>query len=247
MDELTNGLGIWQIINSDIITDIIAKSGFNISLIDFEHGLHSPNSLQNIVFAAKSMKIKTIARLPSFNINNISQIIDTGVDGILYPHIEEQYQLDKVIQDTFLPPNGSRGYSPFVPKYNYGKIHNMRDKDPFLGILIESKKGLKNAESLVQHPLIDFVYFGAYDLSVEMKKSGEIFDSEILSELTKLSQICKKYKKKIMAIYRNKEELMKLLKLNINYPISSVDTSILLNALSFQYELYSNLINSQFE
>ena len=29
-----------------------------------------------------------------------------------------------------------------------------------------------------------------------------------------------------MAIYRNKEELEKLIKLNINYPIASVDTNI---------------------
>ena len=185
MDKLKKGLGIWQIISSNIITDIIAKAGFNISLIDFEHGLHNPNSLQDIVFVSKSLEIITIARLPSTNFDNISQIVDTGVDGILYPHVEERFQIDKFVQETFLPPHGKRGFSSFLPKYNYEKIQNMHNKDPFLGILIESKKGLENAEYLVQHPLIDFVYFGAYDLSVEMKKSGEIFDPEIFSELAK--------------------------------------------------------------
>ena len=88
MDKLKKGLGIWQIISSNIITDIIAKAGFNISLIDFEHQLQS-NSLQ-ILFLCKSLEIITIARLPSTNFDNISQIVDTGVDGILYPHVEER-------------------------------------------------------------------------------------------------------------------------------------------------------------
>ena len=29
---------------------------------------------------------------------NISQIIDTGVDGILFPHVEEKSQLDNIIK-----------------------------------------------------------------------------------------------------------------------------------------------------
>ena len=75
MSKLTSGLGIWQIITSNIITDIISKAGFNLALIDFEHGLNDPNTLQNIVFTAKSNKLTTIARLPSTSYENISQII----------------------------------------------------------------------------------------------------------------------------------------------------------------------------
>ena len=51
---MQNGLGIWQIINSNIVTDIIAKSNFDLTLLDLEHGLHSPQSIQDCIFAAKS-------------------------------------------------------------------------------------------------------------------------------------------------------------------------------------------------
>ena len=71
--------------------------------------------MQDIVLS-KSLEIITIARLPSTNFDNISQIVDTGVDGILYPHVEERSQIDKFVQETFLPPHGKRGFSPFVPK-----------------------------------------------------------------------------------------------------------------------------------
>ena len=242
MSKLTSGLGIWQIMTSNIITDIISNAGFNLALIDFEHGLNVPNTLQNIVFTAKSNRLITIARLPSINYENISQIIDTGVDGILYPHIEEITQLEFLIKKTLLPPKGSRGYSPFTPKYYYSQTTNKDPEEPLIGILIESKKGLKNLESLLQNSFVDFVYFGAYDLSVEINKIGNIFDPEIFEELVILSQLCKKYKKKTMAIYRNKEELEKLIKLNINYPIASVDTNIFLKSLTNQIEMYRNFV-----
>jgi len=244
MNRLSSGLGIWQIISTNIITDIISKAGFNMTLIDFEHGLNDSNTLQNIVFTAKSNNLITIARLPSINNNNISQIIDTGVDGILYPHIEEISQLEFVISQTFLPPNGKRGFSPFTPKYNYSQTKNLNIEEPLLGILIESRKGLNNLDSLVQNSFVDFVYFGAYDLSVEMNKTGDIFDQEIFTELVNFSKICKKYKKKSIAIYRNKEELEKLIELDINYPIASVDTNIFIKALAFHSEIYKNSLKS---
>ena len=48
MGKLINGLGIWQIIPSNIVTDIISKAGFSITLVDFEHGLNDQKDLQNI-------------------------------------------------------------------------------------------------------------------------------------------------------------------------------------------------------
>ena len=73
-----------------------------------------------------------------------------------------------------------------------------------------------------------------------MNKTGDIFDPEILIELVNFSKICKKYKKKSFAIYRNKEELEKLIELDINYPIASVDTNIFIKALAFHSEIYKN-------
>ena len=39
MKELNNGVGICQLLNSSIITDIISSSGFDYTLLDLEHGL----------------------------------------------------------------------------------------------------------------------------------------------------------------------------------------------------------------
>ena len=84
MKNIQKGLGIWQIINSNIVTDIIAKSNFDLTLLDLEHGLHTPQSIQDCVFAAKSNSLFTIARIPCKSFQYIVQIIDSGIDAILY-------------------------------------------------------------------------------------------------------------------------------------------------------------------
>ena len=243
MDNFSNGIGIWQIISSNLITDIIAKAGFDITLIDFEHGFNDPKTLQNIVFAAKSNNILSIARLPNINYPNISQIIDTGVDGILFPHVEEKSQLDNIIKETLLHPLGSRGYSPFVPRFDYGLKKNSGSKDISIGVIIESIRGVENIEEILKSPIIDFIYFGAYDLSVELGKPGQIFSEEVIESLKIVTNLSNSYNKRSMAIYRNKSELEFLIKLDISFPIASVDTNILLNALINQKEIYENLIN----
>ena len=113
-------LGIWQIINSAIITDIIAKSGFDFIIIDLEHGMHSTESVQNCLNATKDSSTKTIVRFPNDSFPNLVQIIDTGVDAIIFPRIETEDQINKIIQQSFLFPIGERSFSPFVPRFNYG-------------------------------------------------------------------------------------------------------------------------------
>ncbi len=241
MKELNNGVGIWQLLNSNIITDIISSSGFDYTLLDLEHGFFNIDSIQNCVLSSKSSKLKTIVRLPSISYTEIVRVIDTGVSGILFPHIEKKEDLEKIIKKIFLPPIGEKSLSPFVPKYNYGLTTEFDNTNPFLGILVESNIGIKNLPNLLSNKLIDFVYFGAYDLSIEYQMAGDIFDIKILDNLKYLKEIASKNNKKIMAIYRTKEELEILNNIGVDIPIASVDTNHIFKKLKNECDLYKKI------
>ena len=243
MKYIKQGLGIWQILNSSIITDIIAKSGFNLTLLDLEHGIHTPQSIQDCVFAAKANDLFTIARIPCISYQYIVQVIDTGIDAILFPHIENIEQINEVLRETLLPPLGSKSFSPFVTKYDYGIKAKDTKENPFVGILIESLNGIKNSEDLLRNPNIDFVYFGAYDLSIEINKPGQIFNDEILNYLKILINTAKSQKKQVLSIYRDKKELDLLFQLGVDFPIASVDTSHLIQKLAQESDYYNKLKN----
>ena len=243
MNFLDRGLGIWQIMSSSIITHLIAKSGFDFTILDLEHGLHNPKTVQDCVFAAKSNSLLTIARIPNSSYQDIVQLIDTGIDAILFPHIETTAQLNEIIQKSLLPPFGKKSFSPFVSKYNYGDLNKELKEKLSIGILIESVKGIENAENLLRASSIDFVYFGAYDLSVEIGKPGEIFNNEIINYLKILIRHAKQNKKKILAIYRDPKELFILFQLGIELPVASVDTSHLMNKLKAETTNYKKSIS----
>ena len=241
MKELENGLGIWQLLDSIVITDIISSSGFDYTLLDLEHGFLNINSIQNCVLASKASKLKTIVRLPTINYKEIVRVIDTGINGILFPHIESTEDLEIIVKKTFLPPIGEKSLSPFVPKYNYGLKKEFENSNPYIGILVESNKGIRNLSNLLSNNLIDFVYFGAYDLSVEYQIPGEIFNGRILDDLLVLKKYALKNNKKVMAIYRSKEELEVLNNIGVDIPIASVDTSQFVNKLKNEYDFYRTI------
>ena len=108
-------------------------------------------------------------------------------------------------------------------------------------ILVESNKGIRNLSNLLSNKLIDFVYFGAYDLSVEYQIPGEIFNGRILDDLRVLKKYALKNNKKVMAIYRTKEELEILNNVGVDIPIASVDTSHFVNKLKNEYDLFSRI------
>ena len=89
--------------------------------------------------------------------------------------------------------------------------------------------------------MIDFVYFGAYDLSVEYQIPGQIFNVSILDNLKDLKKIALKNSKKVMAIYRTKEELEILNNIGVDIPVASVDTSHFVNKLQAECNLFRTI------
>ena len=197
--------------------------------------------MQKCLYAAKSQALKSFARVPSINYIDSVKLVDTGIDGIIVPHVETLKDLEK-IKKSFLTNSkgGERSISPFVPRLKFSKIEN-KEIDPLIGILIESNLGIKNAYELISNDIVDFVYFGAYDLSIENNLPGKIFDDEILEKLKLITKISLEKNKNVMAICRNEEELKTLIEYGVSNPVFFVDTAILKNYLTNFYEKFKEL------
>ena len=110
------------------------------------------------------------------------------------------------------------------------------------GLFLFRELSFKFAQfDFLSNKLIDFVYFGAYDLSVEYQIPGQIFEERILDDLRSLKKIAIKNNKQVMAIYRTKEELEILNNIGVNIPIASVDTSHLVNKLKAEYNSFKTI------
>ena len=79
-------LGTWAEIPTPYATHIMAKAGFDFSIIDMEHGVIDFELAQNMIFAAHSEQKQAYIRVPAIEESWILRAADTGLSLI---HISE--------------------------------------------------------------------------------------------------------------------------------------------------------------
>ena len=163
-------LGMWSVLRDPDIVEIAGNSGFDFTIIDFEHGPHSISDLSNMVRAGHNSGMLVGVR-PSGNFEKeILRCMESNPDGIFIPHIKTAKEAKIAVNSCLYPPFGTRGSSGFTRSSNYGMSQFSTHKDSqnskiFICILIESLEGLENLTSIIKScPRIDCIYFGTYDI-----------------------------------------------------------------------------------
>lgn len=224
-------ISIWQILESQAVTDILMRVGYRNVILDLEHGDHTLESIKNAVTVGKSYNAVITARFADARSDLIVRAIDAGIDGVLVSHVSTIEDVIELRNKILSQPRGNRSFSPFVSRYGYGSPDAAAPKDTLLGVLIESEEGIQNIADILRTGYIDFVYFGAYDLSVELGIAGDIFSEIVLERLRKLLSHCRYYKVDVLALFRNREELGILKAAGVTTFVSGVDTGHIFSAL----------------
>ena len=81
-------LGLWCVIPSPTVINVISTTGFDFVIIDLEHGPAGFETAENMICAANSEDCSTIIRLNQVDEENILKSFDIGTHGILVAHIE---------------------------------------------------------------------------------------------------------------------------------------------------------------
>ena len=79
--------GVWCVIPSPEVINIISKSGLDFVIVDMEHGTVDYTTAQQMVISAQSEKCDAIVRTPRNDESNILKSLDIGSDGVIIPHV----------------------------------------------------------------------------------------------------------------------------------------------------------------
>jgi len=156
---------LWQQIPSPIITEILCRNNkFDGVVLDNEHGAYSPETIFNCVQIATLCRKKCFVRLAEIDKTQVRQILDAGVDGLVFSTIEKTKQIKKILDQCFFPmQGGERGYGLTRDSF-WGEIK--RKRPPVIVAQIETVKGV----DLIKERgfgvnLFDYYLIGPYDLS----------------------------------------------------------------------------------
>src|SRR5919202_1579169 len=94
--------------NSPELVEFFGYLGFDFVLIDAEHNLVSPETCQLLVRAAETANIAPLVRVPRNDQSAILPYLETGVLGVLIPHVQNKGLAQQAVRAVKFPPRGNR-------------------------------------------------------------------------------------------------------------------------------------------
>jgi 4-hydroxy-2-oxoheptanedioate aldolase len=169
-------IGLWASLASPISTEVIAGSGFDWLLLDMEH---SANDLRDIYSQIQVMAEGTasaVVRVPSDDAITIKRILDTGVQSLMIPNIDDADQARRAVAATRYGPRGVRGFSQAPRAARFGRVANYHagcEAEICVIVQLESLRALDNLEAIAAVEGVDGIFIGPGDLSMSLGYLGQ--------------------------------------------------------------------------
>jgi 4-hydroxy-2-oxoheptanedioate aldolase len=165
--------------NSPEIVEFCGYLGFDFVLIDAEHNLVSPETCQQLVRAAETAGIVPLVRVPRNDQTTILPYLETGVMGVLVPHVRTREDAEKAVRAVKYPPRGNRSAAGSSRPAGYGlrqspaEYFAAANEQTAVLALIEEAEGFENLEEIGKVADLDLLFFGDGDLAMDMGFPGQ--------------------------------------------------------------------------
>jgi 2-keto-3-deoxy-L-rhamnonate aldolase RhmA len=196
--ELMVGTMISEIRNPNLAY-MLARCGFDFFIIDNEHGSYSPETISDIIAAARGAGVSTVVRIPEIRRETILKPLDCGAAGLLVPQVNTAHQAKEIMTHAKYPPFGNRGVALSRPHSLYGrpeadKYLLQANEATFISVQAESPEAIGNLESIATTPGVDAIFVGPSDLSVNLGIPGKISHPDEVEAINKVVDVCQKHK-----------------------------------------------------
>jgi 2-keto-3-deoxy-L-rhamnonate aldolase RhmA len=146
-------LGIGLTCPSPELAQICANSGFDVVLIDMEHGPISIETASRMVTATLGTKAQAWIRVAANDVALIKQALDTGAVNIVVPMVTTQAEAEQAVAAAKYPPRGVRGWGPFRAQYQWRTsmidYAQRADRETRVTALIEHPRAISNLDEIL--------------------------------------------------------------------------------------------------
>ncbi|MEM0976745.1 MAG: HpcH/HpaI aldolase/citrate lyase family protein [Pseudomonadota bacterium] len=184
-------LGTWNMINSPHVSEIIASTGFDWSVVDMEH---SPNEVERVMhqlqaFAAYSTM--PMVRPPTVDAVITKRLMDIGSQSLLFPMVNSVDQAEEAVAGTRYPPRGVRGMAGVQRANQFGRLTDYLsrvEEETCVIVQAETVTAIEHVEAIAAVDGVDGVFFGPADLATDMGFRGDAQRSEVWDVIRTASQ-----------------------------------------------------------
>jgi 2-keto-3-deoxy-L-rhamnonate aldolase RhmA len=188
-------IGILLSLPSPEIAEIAVEAGFDWLFLDMEHGLLDVFSVQRLIQAVAG-RVPCIIRAASHDGAAIAKALDTGADGLIFPHVNSAAEARDCVRAALYPPQGARsigiaraqGYGARLAEAIAGDHKRIS-----LIAQIEHIKSVRNIEEILVTAGLDALFIGPFDLSASLGIPGQVQDPSVLEAIGQVQTAARKF------------------------------------------------------
>lgn len=156
---------------------LASNAGYDWAFIDLEHTLISPENVGVLANMMRVQNVTPLARIPKAALFDIARLLDSGVQGIIRPHVDEADEARQLVEMCKYAPRGTRSWGGASPQLRYPQkpsrqLMDEGNQSTLAIAMIESAKGIENIDAIVKVPGLDGILIGCVDLSIELGVIG---------------------------------------------------------------------------
>ncbi|NKE73560.1 aldolase/citrate lyase family protein [Candidatus Manganitrophus noduliformans] len=151
------------------VVERIGCAGFDFVILDTEHTLVNPETLEEMLRAAEAAGLIALVRVPQHAPGAVLRALDAGALGVVVPRVCSAAEAETAVRASRYHPEGERGLNAGRAA-GYGKIDlfsylQQANAEVMVVVMIEDRQGILEAGKILSVPGIDMVLEGAADLS----------------------------------------------------------------------------------
>jgi 4-hydroxy-2-oxoheptanedioate aldolase len=185
--------GFLNLIPSAVATQALAAAGADVLVIDQEHGPIGPETLHAMIASTAGTPCSPWVRVPRCDEASVKTALDAGAEGILFPLITTAESAAECVALTRYPPQGRRGWGPFVAHSRWGvnlfDYLGQRGSETVCTLLIETRSAIDNIREICKVEGVDCLTIAPFDLSTALGVSGRLDAPELVEAVSHAERV----------------------------------------------------------
>ncbi|MDQ6421977.1 aldolase/citrate lyase family protein [Paenibacillus sp. LHD-117] len=238
--------GLFCSIPSPVVVEMIGCADFDFVIIDTEHVLVNPETLENMIRAAEAVGITALVRVSELNPKEILRALDGGAQGIVVPSVESREQAQQIVRACRYYPLGTRSLNGGRPgafgKHSLVAYMEKANEEIMVVPMIESRAGVERADEILSVPGVDMVLEGAADLSQSYGVPWQLREASVREGLLRAHAAAERNGVPFCAIPRASEDIEAWQERGVRAFVLGDERGIAFRALRGHLQTYSEKV-----
>lgn len=179
-------------IPSAVVTQALAAAGSDCVVVDLEHGAVDHGSAHAMIAATAGTLCAPMVRVTANDPSMVKRALDLGAEGIMFPLIESAQDARDAVASLRYPPNGTRGFGPFIAQSRWGAqmptYRTAVEEHLVCCLLIETRGAVECIEEICAVPGIDIIVPAQFDLSTAIGVSGQFDHPDFVAAVARVER-----------------------------------------------------------